>query len=175
MLVLPEGDSAGRRHAHAECVKKARAEGRLPLRDEVEPKGRGYGATRESAASPDAIWDAWTDVASWAGSDHIESAEIDGPFQAGAVIRSKSNGLPASKLTVTRVERPRLWVDETRSPGVRMTFEHLIEPHGGGSRLTERVVMRGPLAFLVAPLLRRRLLALFEASLEYVSRPDRSG
>ncbi|MGZ4172571.1 MAG: hypothetical protein ACXVRN_14510 [Solirubrobacteraceae bacterium] len=34
MLIVPEGDSAHRRHAHAACVLKARKAGRLPTRDE---------------------------------------------------------------------------------------------------------------------------------------------
>jgi len=34
VLILPEGNSAGRRHAHTECVRAARASGRLPSRDE---------------------------------------------------------------------------------------------------------------------------------------------
>ena len=38
MLVLPQGDSRRRRHAHTECVMRARRAGRLPLRDEVEPR-----------------------------------------------------------------------------------------------------------------------------------------
>ena len=37
LLVLPEGDTARRRHAHTACVKRARAAGRLPLREDVEP------------------------------------------------------------------------------------------------------------------------------------------
>ena len=41
MLVLPEGDGARRRHAHAKCVMDARRSGRLPLRDEAEPRGPG--------------------------------------------------------------------------------------------------------------------------------------
>lgn len=40
-LVWPEGDKARRRHAHTECVLSARREGRLPLRDEVEPRRPG--------------------------------------------------------------------------------------------------------------------------------------
>jgi hypothetical protein len=40
-LVVPEGDASRRRHAHTACVLKARAAGRLPLRDEVEPPRRG--------------------------------------------------------------------------------------------------------------------------------------
>ncbi len=181
LLVLPEGDASRRRHAHADCVKKAREEGRLPLREDVEPSGRGYEASATSSARPEAIWEAWTDVAGWSEADEIESAEIDGPFQPGATITSKAKGLPASKLTVTRTEQPKIWTDETRSPGVRMAFDHVIEPVASGTRLTERVVIRGPLALLVAPLLRKRLLALFRASVAHVaeraeelSRPDRS-
>ena len=34
MLIVPEGDSSRRRHAHTECVLKARKQGRLPARDE---------------------------------------------------------------------------------------------------------------------------------------------
>jgi hypothetical protein len=34
MLLMPEGDSRRRRHAHTACVMKARAAGRLMLADE---------------------------------------------------------------------------------------------------------------------------------------------
>jgi hypothetical protein len=34
MLIVPEGDSARRRHAHTECVLRARGAGRLPTRAE---------------------------------------------------------------------------------------------------------------------------------------------
>lgn len=41
MLVVPEGDASRRRHAHAACVMQARKAGRLPLREEVEPRSPG--------------------------------------------------------------------------------------------------------------------------------------
>jgi hypothetical protein len=40
-LLLPEGRPAGRRHAHAECVRSARAAGRLPSRAEWRRAERG--------------------------------------------------------------------------------------------------------------------------------------
>ena len=40
-LVLPEGDASRRRHAHSNCVMRARRDGRLPLREEVEPRPPG--------------------------------------------------------------------------------------------------------------------------------------
>lgn len=129
-----------------------------------------YEASRSSTASSEAAWRVWTDVPGWKGNDLVESAEIDGEFKAGAVIRSKAKGLPRSILKVTRVEPPHLWADEARSPGARMTFDHTIEPQGAGIRLTERVVITGPLAPLIGPLIRRRLEVLFASSISYVAR-----
>jgi hypothetical protein len=34
MLIAPEGDSSRRRHAHTDCVARARRAGQLPTRDE---------------------------------------------------------------------------------------------------------------------------------------------
>jgi len=34
MLIVPEGDTARRRHAHTDCVLRARRDGRLPTRAE---------------------------------------------------------------------------------------------------------------------------------------------
>jgi hypothetical protein len=34
MLMLPEGDTSRRRHAHTECVLAARQAGRLPTKEE---------------------------------------------------------------------------------------------------------------------------------------------
>ena len=36
MLMFPEGDHSRRRHAHTECVMRARRQGRLPTRSEWE-------------------------------------------------------------------------------------------------------------------------------------------
>jgi hypothetical protein len=41
MLVVPEGNPSRRRHAHTACVMRARRAGRLPLREEVEPRRPG--------------------------------------------------------------------------------------------------------------------------------------
>ncbi len=41
LLVLPEVEPTRRRHAHTACVARARASGRLALREEVEPRRPG--------------------------------------------------------------------------------------------------------------------------------------
>jgi Polyketide cyclase / dehydrase and lipid transport len=133
-----------------------------------------YEASAATHARPEAAWTAWTDVEGWSAYDHIESARLDGSFQPGVAITSKAKGFPSSTLTVTRVEPPSLWVDETRSPGIRMTFDHVIEAGAGGTQLTERVHISGPLGHVLGPLMRRKLEALFAASVAAVSRQAES-
>ena len=41
VLVAPEGDSGRRRHAHTDCVRAARANGRLPSYDEWRGESGG--------------------------------------------------------------------------------------------------------------------------------------
>jgi hypothetical protein len=48
-LIKPEGDAARRRHAHSECVARARAAGRLPTRGEYERAERDR---RRAAGEP---------------------------------------------------------------------------------------------------------------------------
>ena len=129
-----------------------------------------YEASGMANASTETVWAAWTDVVGWSAADHIEFARIDGEFRVGAVITSKARGFPSSSLTVTRADHPSLWVDESRFPGMRMTFDHMIEPGDSGTRLTERVRISGPLGHALGPLLRRRLEVLFAASVTYIAR-----
>jgi hypothetical protein len=129
-----------------------------------------YEASAVTKAGAQAAWTAWTDVEGWSAYDHIESARVDGAFRPGAVITSKAKGFPSSTLTVTRTEPPSLWVDESRSPGMHMTFDHVVEPGEGGTRLTERVRIGGPLGRALGPLMRRKLEALFAASVAAVAR-----
>jgi hypothetical protein len=128
-----------------------------------------YEASGVARAAPEDVWAAWIDVASWSESEHIESARLDAEFKPGSIVTTKAKGFPRSTLTITRVEPPRLWVDASSSPGVKMTFEHVIEPGEAGTEVTERVLIRGPLARIVGPLLRRRLEGLFAASVAHVA------
>ena len=52
MLLFPEGDPSRRRHAHTECVMRARDQGRLPTREEFEREhapARAPGNTKPGA------------------------------------------------------------------------------------------------------------------------------
>jgi hypothetical protein len=123
-----------------------------------------------SQASPERVWRLWVDVEAWSEADHIDSARLEGDFAVGSTIKSKAKGFPASTLTITEVEEPRRWVDESRAPGMRMIFSHEIEPGDGGVLITERAVVHGPVGQVVGRAMRRRLDALLDASVEYLAR-----
>lgn len=55
------------------------------------------------------------------------------------------------------MDPPRGWVGVSKFPGVTMTYEHEIEVVDGGTKLTERAVMSGPLAGLAALLIGKSL------------------
>jgi hypothetical protein len=110
------------------------------------------------------VWAEWIDVARWSRGDVIEEAELEGAFAVGSTIRTKAKGFPRSTLTVTVVDRPHLWVDESRAPGLCMTFEHVIEPATTGTKVTERALISGVLAPVVGRLIRARLERLLAAS-----------
>ena len=133
-----------------------------------------YSGTAVTKASPEAVWAAWVDVSRWSAGNVIEMARLSGQFAEGSKIVSKAKGFPKSMLTITRVEPPRLWVNESRAPGMRMTFEHLIEPQDDGARITERVLITGPLSRLVGRVMRRRLEALFAATTDQIARQAES-
>jgi hypothetical protein len=51
MLITPEGDASRRRHAHTECVLRARRQGRLPTRDEwLKAQGAAQGPLAQAVA-----------------------------------------------------------------------------------------------------------------------------
>jgi hypothetical protein len=130
---------------------------------------RAFEGSSRSDASPDAAWAVWTNPAAWEG-DVIVAARLHGKFEVGGKITTKVKGYPTGTSTITSVESPRLWVGVARTPGLTMTYEHVIEPAGAGTVLTERAIISGALAPVVARLLGRRLEATFVATTAHCAR-----
>jgi hypothetical protein len=136
------------------------------------PVVRGFGGV---AGKPEDAWAAWVDVSRWSDGDVIDAAHLNGEFKEGSTFVSKPKGYPPSTMTITLVDPPHLWVCERRLPGVRMSFEHVIEPDVAGSKLTERLLLGGPLAKLIDPIVRRRLAAVFAAMTEQIAGQAEAG
>lgn len=111
----------------------------------------------ESSASKASVWRRYVDVPHWSewSQNGVEWSRLDGPFEVGTKGKSKPPGFPAGRFRLIAVDPEARFVSESRLPGARLVFEHVIEPVGEGVRVTHRATVDGPLAFLYARLLRR--------------------
>lgn len=108
-------------------------------------------AQRDSHAAPSAFFAKWVDHETWPQwSPDTEWAQVEGPVVAGARGTLKPVGGPRTAFEIAECEQDRVYTDVSQMPGARLTFRHLVEPHGEGSRLAVHVAVEGPLAWLWA-------------------------
>jgi uncharacterized protein YndB with AHSA1/START domain len=114
-----------------------------------------YTTTIDIAADPEAVWRVLIDVERWPDwTPTVRKATRldDGPFGIGSRTRLRQPRLPAAVWEVTEIDAPRRFTWVSRSPGVRITADHLLEPHDGITKVVLGVAQEGPLAPLLRPL-----------------------
>ncbi|WP_437957082.1 SRPBCC family protein [Sorangium sp. So ce119] len=127
-------------------------------------------------AAPEQVWSIWTNVDGWKVWDNeIEWSRLDGEFAVGSRGVLKPKGGPKSPFVLTEVSPGKNFSDVTKLPFAELHFIHKVEPHGGGSKVTHRIELRGALSGLFAKLMGKnfqrglpsaveRLASLAEAS-----------
>lgn len=114
--------------------------------------------TVETTASPADIWHVWQDVDNWNTWDHgIEFSTIDGPFEEGTTGTLKPKGGPLVQTLLTRVEPMKMFVDESKLFLARIIVSHFLDGSKGKTQVTHQIEMTGPLAFLFAFLIGRKM------------------
>ena len=104
----------------------------------------------DTTAPPQAVWDVWADPARrplW--HPRLEWARMEGPLVPGARGRWKPRGArPVAVRVETATPARRLVITGIHGlPVARGHYEHEVEPlPGGGSRITHRMSLSGPLA-----------------------------
>lgn len=99
--------------------------------------------------SKDVIWKLWTDVNKWpTWHGDLESCKMEGPFVVGNHFMLKPKGIKPFKITLTEVEEGRRFTDCTPFFGAKMYDTHEVEEIAEGLRLTNRLVVTGPLKFV---------------------------
>jgi len=128
--------------------------------------------TIETAASAEAIWRLWSDVAGWPQwNADIEHIEISGPFAAGSTISMTPIGQDPVELRIAEAVEPNLFVDEADLGDVVVRTIHRVEPlEGDGSRVVYRMEISGPAADSVAPELGPQISADFPRTLAALAR-----
>jgi hypothetical protein len=107
----------------------------------------------ETAASPEAIWRLWSEVATWPDwNADIERIAISGPFAVGSTISMKPIGQDTVELRIAEVSEPDLFIDEADLGDVVVRTVHRIDPLAGGrNRVTYRMEISGSAADTVGP------------------------
>ena len=104
----------------------------------------------ESKAPPASVWERYTDVEDWREwSKGVEESSLEGEFEAGSKGTMKPPQLPRTGFELVEVEPERRFVSRAKLPGGTLTFDHLIEPANGGTRITHKATLDGgPLRFV---------------------------
>src|SRR5215217_4284100 len=121
----------------------------------------------ETAASPEAIWRLWSDVAGWPEwNADIEHIELSGPFAAGSTISMTPVGQEPVELRIAEASEPDLFVDEANLDDVAVRTIHRVERlEGDRNRVVYRMEISGPEADRVGAELGPQISADFPETL----------
>ena len=132
-----------------------------------------YEASTTIAAQPEAVWLAWSDVTHWPEwLPTVTSVEPLGnhPLTIGSSYRVLQPRLCPATWVVTRLEPPRRFLWESRTPGLSVTADHIVDRSREGITIVFlRVSFSGFLGAAVGRLVRsttRRYLAREAAALK---------
>jgi hypothetical protein len=92
------------------------------------------------------IWQLWTDINNWPKwHTDLESCKMEGGFTVGNHFLLKPKGTRAVKIVLTEIEEGKKFTDCTAFFGARMYDTHALEETSEGLRLTNTLVVTGPL------------------------------
>jgi hypothetical protein len=87
-----------------------------------------YENSIETTATPEAVWQLWSDVENWgAWNGEIEKIDINGPFTAGTQILMTPPGDDPIQLVIAETVENQLFVDEARFGGLLLRTTHRID------------------------------------------------
>ncbi|MCZ7584387.1 MAG: SRPBCC family protein [Deltaproteobacteria bacterium] len=128
----------------------------------------GFSVTRtvRTATPPEAAWRVLAQVDAWNKFDaHLSWSQIFGDFETGTTGVVKPRTGPRREFTIAEAAPNRSFTASMAMPLCVMRFTHVIEPDGGGARVTFGIEMTGPCAALYGLLIGGRMTRGLEASL----------
>ncbi len=95
------------------------------------------------------IWRIWTDVNNWpTWHGDLDYCKLDGNFQVGNHFMLKPKGVKAVKILLTEIQEGQQFTDCTAFLGAKMYDTHALEETATGLKLTNTLVVTGPLKWL---------------------------
>ena len=120
--------------------------------------------TKSAQATPEALWERWTDVANWPEQDEsLQSASINGPFAVGSIITLKPKGSPTVKVQLIEVTKLKSFSSTGQLPLAKLQFDHKAKPDGAKIEFTQSVTMTGPLSGLFSKMMGKKMAENLEA------------
>ncbi|MES2215552.1 MAG: polyketide cyclase [Pseudomonadota bacterium] len=109
---------------------------------------RIYSKTFQDIKSAD-IWRIWTDVNNWpTWHGDLDYCKLDGEFVVGNYFMLKPKGMSAVKITLTEIIEGHSFTDCTSFFGAKMYDTHSMEETNDGLKLTNKLIVTGPLSWL---------------------------
>ncbi len=95
------------------------------------------------------IWRLWADVNNWATWHHdLDYCQMNGEFKVGNYFMLKPKGMKAVKIVLTDIHEGHYFTDCTSFFGAKMFDTHSLEETEHGLKLTNKLVVTGPLKWL---------------------------
>jgi hypothetical protein len=95
------------------------------------------------------IWHIWTDINNWhKWHGDLEYCKLSGEFEVGNYFMLKPKGMRAFKIDLVKVSPQHKFTDCTNFFGAKMYDTHEMEETKDGLRLSNKLVVTGPLKFL---------------------------
>lgn len=95
------------------------------------------------------IWRIWIDVNNWPKwHGDLEYCKIEGDFVVGNHFMLKPKGVRAVKVVLTEIEHGYRFTDCTNFFGAKMYDTHALEETPAGLKITNTLVVKGPLQLL---------------------------
>ena len=139
------------------------------------PSQRHFWHSTTTSASPEDIWNVWTNVSEWHLWDKgLQSASLEGAFKLGAPGNLVSLNSTMSHFTITEFSDQHSYTFSTALPLARLNvkrfFESASEGSGTKTRFTHEVWFGGLLGGVFAMLLGKNFMRLLPSVMEEVKR-----
>ena len=109
---------------------------------------------------PQQIWKIWSDINNRPQWDlDTEWAELNGPFEKGAVFRFKPKGGPKLSMTITECIPNQRFTDCFKIPFARLYGSHYMESTSEGLKITTTIKVVGLLGWLLRKIVAEKVAA----------------
>lgn len=106
----------------------------------------------------DSVWKLWTDINNWPQwHDDLDSCVLEGEFKVGNHFMLKPKGMKAVKIVLTEIDEGMSFTDCTAFPGAKMYDTHSLEETPEGLKLSNKLVVTGPLKWLWVKLVAKKV------------------